>query len=211
MYRNVLVMLVCVGIIGLSTATRGEDMELTPPTKAEVGDPNEVGVIDTDLGKIVIEFFPDIAPLHVANFKKLAKAGFYDGTTFHRVIPEFVIQGGDPNSKDGDPYNDGTGGPPWTVAAEFSETPHDKGILSMARSGGDINSAGSQFFICLSRERTKSLDNQYTVFGRVIEGLEVVEKIGAKKRDPRKDAKNPAVAMNKVTIVKKETNVKVEK
>ncbi|NQT34660.1 peptidylprolyl isomerase [bacterium] len=177
---------------------------LAKPTPEDLGQPDEIAVIETDLGEIVLEFFPDVAPMHVANFKKLAKAGFYDGTTFHRVISGFMIQGGDPNSKDDNPYNDGTGGPPWNIEAEFSETPHDKGILSMARSR-DINSAGSQFFICLSREKTKQLDGQYTVFGKVIKGIEVVEKIGAMNRDPRKDAKNPAVMMKKVTIVKKET------
>ena len=175
--------------------------ELTPPTKDEVGDPTELAVISTDLGDIIVKFYPDVAPLHVANFKKLARAGFYDGTTFHRVIPGFVIQGGDPNSKDDNPYNDGTGGPPWNLKAEFNDIKHDKGILSMARSQ-DPNSAGSQFFICLARERTSNLDHQYTVFGEVVKGLDVVDKIGAQRRDPRKDAQKTAVGMKSVRVAK---------
>jgi len=174
--------------------------QLTPPTAAEAGSPDEVGVIDTDYGRIVVEFFTDLAPIHVANMKKLARSGFYDGTTFHRVVPGFVIQGGDPNSKDDDPRNDGLGGPPWHVQAEFNDRPHVKGTLSMARSQ-DPNSAGSQFFICL--DRTKNLDNQYTNFGKVISGIEVVEDIGKESRDPRTDANKPAVKIRSIRIVKR--------
>jgi len=175
--------------------------KLTPPTLDDVGNPDELAVISTEYGDIVVKFYPDVAPMHVANFKKLARAGFYDGTKFHRVIPGFVIQGGDPNSKDDDPYNDGTGGPGWNIKAEFNQIKHAKGILSMARSR-DPNSAGSQFFICLSREKTKNLDNQYTVFGETVKGIEIVEKIGSIARDPRKNAKDPAVEMKSVRIVK---------
>ena len=178
------------------------EMKLTPPTLDEVGDPDEVAVLETSKGKIVFEFYPDLAPLHVANFKKLANAGFYNGTTFHRVLTGFVIQGGDPNSKDDNPYNDGTGGPPYKVKAEFSDYKHVHGTLSMARSGSP-NSAGSQFFICLGR--TAHLDGKYTVFGQVIEGLDIVDKIGAVRRDPSNaaDRELPAVVMNKVYIIKK--------
>jgi len=175
--------------------------KLTPPTLDDVGSPDELAVISTEYGEIVLKFYPDVAPMHVANFKKLARAGFYDGTKFHRVIPGFVIQGGDPNSLDDDPYNDGTGGPGWCIEAEFNQIKHDKGILSMARSR-DPNSAGSQFFICLSREKTRNLDNQYTVFGETVKGIEVVEKIGSIARDPQKNAKDPAVEMKSVKIVK---------
>lgn len=178
------------------------EISMAPPTKDEVGDPDEVAVIETAKGDIVVEFFPDLAPVHVANFKKLAREEFYDGTTFHRVIPSFVIQGGDPNSKDDNPHNDGTGGPPWNLPAEFNDYKHDLGVLSMARSR-DPNSAGSQFFICLSRERTKQLDKQYTVFGKVIKGIEAVEKIGNIPRDPRRDAEKPAVVMRRVRIEKR--------
>lgn len=126
------------------------------------------------LGEIVLEFYPDKAPNHVRNFKYLADTGYYDGTKFHRVIKGFMIQGGDPNSKDADPANDGQGGPGWTLNQEFNPTPHVKGILSMARTN-DPNSAGSQFFICHGDPR--NLDNQYTVFGNTIKGLDVVDKI----------------------------------
>jgi len=135
-----------------------------------------VGVMNTELGEIVIEFYPDVAPNHVANWKKLARDGFFDGTTFHRVAPGFVIQGGDPNSRDIDPYNDGLGGPGWFVDQEFNDVPHERGIVSMAR-GEAINSAGSQFFICL--DDLPRLDGLYTVFGRVIEGMDTVDAIVA--------------------------------
>lgn len=173
---------------------------LTPPALSDLGDTTELAVITTPLGEIWIEFFPSKAPLHVANFKKLARVGFYDGTTFHRVVPGFVIQGGDPNTKDTNPHNDGMGGPPWTLPAEFNDIPHQKGIVSMARSQ-DPNSAGSQFFICLGR--AAHLDGKYTVFGRVIRGLEVVERIGQSKRDPMnpRDRTLPAVVMTSVRIV----------
>ncbi len=179
-----------------------DQTKYAPPTIDEVGDPMEVAVIETDLGNIIVEFYPDIAPLHVANFKKLAKAGFYDGTTFHRVLPGFVIQGGCPNTKNSNPNDDGMGGPGYKVKAEFNEHLHEKGILSMARSG-DPNSAGSQFFICLGR--VQHLDNKYTVFGNVLKGIETVDKIAAMRRDPSKshDRTLPAVVMKKVYVAKK--------
>jgi cyclophilin family peptidyl-prolyl cis-trans isomerase len=139
---------------------------------------NEVAVMTTNLGTMVIEFFPDKAPVHCAAFKRLVNAGFYNCTKFHRLIKDFVVQGGDILSRDADPQNDGTGNPGYTLPAEFNDVPHDKGILSMARTP-DPNSAGSQFFICLSRQRTAFLDGQYTVFGRVIQGMEVLDKINA--------------------------------
>ncbi len=139
---------------------------------------NEVAVMKTNLGTMVVEFFPDKAPVHCAAFKRLVNAGFYNCTKFHRLVKDFVVQGGDILSRDGDPSNDGTGNPGYTLPAEFNDVPHDRGILSMARTP-DPNSAGSQFFICLTRARTAPLDGQYTVFGRVIEGLEVLDKINA--------------------------------
>jgi len=179
-----------------------DQTKYAPPTLDDVGDPNEVVVIETELGNIVVEFYPDLAPLHVANFKKLARAGFYDGTTFHRVLPGFVIQGGCPNTKNSNPNDDGMGGPGYKVKAEFNEHLHEKGILSMARSG-DPNSAGSQFFICLGR--VQHLDNKYTVFGNVLKGIETVDKIAAMRRDPSKshDRTLPAVVMKKVYVAKK--------
>ena len=142
----------------------------------------EVAVITTQYGDIVIKFFPEQALNHVKNFKKLASLGFYNGCTFHRVIPGFMIQGGDPNSKDGDRSNDGTGSPGYTIDAEFNNIHHDRGIVSMARSQ-DPNSAGSQFFIVVKDSRF--LDKKYTVFGEVIEGMEVADKIVSQPRDQR--------------------------
>ncbi len=163
---------------------------------------SEVAVIDTIYGKIVLGFFPNAAPNHVANFKKLAKQGFYDGTQFHRVISGFMIQGGDPNSKDSDPSNDGTGNAGYQVKAEFNKISHDKGILSMARGAYSVDSASCQWFIMLAD--TPRLDGQYTVFGEVLEGIDVVEKIGKVKTDSR-DHPVPPVIMKKVTIEKRAT------
>ena len=121
-------------------------------------------VLETKFGEITLKFFPDVAPNHVNSFIELANEGFFDGTTFHRVVPGFVIQGGDPNSKSDDRSKHGTGGPGYTLKAEFSKLPHKRGTLSMARAA-DPNSAGSQFFICVAD--ANFLDNQYTVFGEV--------------------------------------------
>ena len=126
---------------------------------------SDIIIFKTSFGDFEARFFSDKAPLHCLNFKKLANCGFYDGTKFHRVIPNFMIQGGDILSRDGDSSNDGTGGPGWTVDAEFSDTKHVRGTLSMARSR-DVNSAGSQFFICVSPQ--PHLDGQYTVFGEIL-------------------------------------------
>ena len=156
----------------------------------------KVAVISTKFGDMVVEFFPDVAPKHVENFQILAEEGYYNGTTFHRVIPGFMIQGGDPNSKDLDRMNDGTGGragkffgigkendpESWTVPAEFNDTPHQRGTLSMARSQ-NIDSGSSQFFIC--HDNAPFLDGQYTVFGKLISGIEVVDEIVNSERDPR--------------------------
>jgi peptidyl-prolyl cis-trans isomerase B (cyclophilin B) len=132
------------------------------------------------LGEIVLKFFPDVAPGHVKNFTDLAKKGFYNGTTFHRVIPGFMIQGGDPNSKNPDRSMHGMGGPGHKVKAEFNSKPHKRGIVSMARSN-DPDSAGSQFFICVAD--ANFLDWQYTVFAEVVTGMEVADKVVSMKRD----------------------------
>jgi peptidyl-prolyl cis-trans isomerase B (cyclophilin B) len=134
------------------------------------------------IGDIVLRFFPDVAPGHVGNFVKLSKEGFYNGTTFHRVIPGFMIQGGDPNSKNPDRSMHGMGGPGYKVKAEFNSKPHKRGIVSMARAN-DPDSAGSQFFICVAD--ANFLDWQYTVFGEVVSGMDVVDKVVAMKRDGR--------------------------
>lgn len=135
----------------------------------------EYAVISTTYGDIVIELWPDVAPNTVNNFKSLAKRGFYDGTCFHRIVKGFIVQGGDPLTKDPDKEHLwGTGGPGYHLKAEFHDRPHLRGVISMAR-GEDPDSAGSQFFICLSDARF--LDGQYTAFGRVVKGMEVVDRI----------------------------------
>ena len=140
-------------------------------------------VISTKFGDITLKFFADKAPNHVKNFVSLAKSGFYDGTIFHRVIPGFMIQGGDPNTKDkSDTSKYGTGGPGQSVKAEFNDIPHSRGILSMARSRNP-DSAGSQFFIVV--KDSNFLDGQYTVFGEVTSGMEVADQIVAQPRDGR--------------------------
>lgn len=189
--------------------------------------PNEVGVIETNYGTIVVEFFTDVAPNHAANFKKLANNGYYNGTWFHRVIPGFMIQGGDILSRDDDPGDDGTGGPGYSIDAEFNRKPHYRGRLSMARSQ-DPNSAGSQFFIVQNPTLTKKqiynaenrvgyefpdsvvqkylevggypgLDNQYTVFGEVITGMDVVDKIANAPTNER-DRPQEKVIMSDVYV-----------
>ena len=143
---------------------------------------NEVAVIKTATGEMVIEFWPDVAPNTVENFKKLAKKGFYDGTAFHRIVKGFMIQGGDPLTKD--PSAEarwGTGDPGYKINAEFNQRPHVRGVISMAR-GGDPNSAGSQFFICLGDQ--PSLNGKYTTFGKLIKGDDVLEKIATTKTAP---------------------------
>ena len=155
-------------------------------------------VIETSKGEIEIEFLPDKAPGHVENFVDLARKGFYDGTTFHRVIPGFMIQGGDPNTRDASAPrgHHGTGGPGYTIDAEFNDTPHKRGVLSMARAA-DPNSAGSQFFICVAD--SAFLDRQYSAFGRVVRGMEVADAIVSLKRDAA-DNPNDRVEM-KVKVI----------
>jgi peptidyl-prolyl cis-trans isomerase B (cyclophilin B) len=153
-------------------------------------------IIETKFGNITLKFFPEVAPGHVKNFIDLAKKGFYDGTTFHRVIPGFMIQGGDPNSKDANKSKHGQGGPGYTIKAEFNDKPHKRGTLSMARAGHP-DSAGSQFFVCV--KDSPFLDKQYTVFGEVESGIEVVDKIVSQPKDGN-DNPNERVEM-KVKIV----------
>ena len=133
---------------------------------------SDIVIMETSFGKVKFKLFPSIAPKHCLNFKKLCNSGFYDKTLFHRLIPNFMIQGGDILTRDADPSNDGTGNPGWTLDAEFNNIKHKKGILSMAR-GLDINSAGSQFFICFSD--ATHLDGKYTAFGELIDGHEVLD------------------------------------
>ena len=156
----------------------------------------EIAVIETKFGKIGVEFFEDKAPGHVKNFKDLARKGFYDGTIFHRVIPGFMIQGGDPNTKSDDRSNHGMGGPGYSIKAEFNDTPHKRGILSMARSQ-DPNSAGSQFYIVV--KDSAFLDGQYTAFGSVLSGMTVADQIVNAPRD-RRDNPNERIEM-KVKVI----------
>jgi len=144
---------------------------------------------DSSMGTMLVELFDDVAPLTVRNFDSLTSIGFYDGTAFHRVIPGFMIQGGDPNSRDKSPDTWGYGDPSQRqIPAEFSELPHLRGTLSMARRGNDINSATSQFFICVAKQ--SQLDGDYTVFGKVLEGMNVVDSI---VRAPRNASDRPLV------------------
>ena len=137
-------------------------------------------IIETKFGNMELRFFPEVAPNHVKNFIDLSTKGFYDGSTFHRVIPGFMIQGGDPNSKNPDRSTHGMGGPGYALKAEFNDKPHKRGRLSMARASHP-DSAGSQFFICVAD--ASFLDKQYTVFGEVASGMEVADKIVAQQRD----------------------------
>jgi len=155
---------------------------------------SEVAVISTNFGDMVVEFYPDIAPMHVESFMALANEEYFNGTTFHRVIPGFMIQGGDPNSRNENRATHGTGGragkffglgneedpSTWLIPQEFSDTPHVKGILSMARTN-DPNSASSQFFVC--HDNANFLDNNYTVFGKVIDGLDIIDEIANVAKD----------------------------
>ncbi len=144
--------------------------------KTSVNTSNEVAVIKTSEGEMVVEFWKDAAPKTIENFKKLARSGFYDGTIFHRIVKGFMIQGGDPTSKDpGKDSRYGMGDPGYKIKAEFNDHSHERAVLSMAR-GPDPDSAGSQFFVCLAP--VQRLDHQYTTFGKLIKGDDVLEKIG---------------------------------
>ena len=161
--------------------------------------PGEQAVLKTSFGEMTVAFWPDVAPKTVENFKKLARDGFYNGTAFHRIIKGFMVQGGCPNTKAGKGGMPGTGGPGYTIKAEFNPKSHVKGVLSMARSSHP-DSAGSQFFIC--HGDAKFLDRQYTAFGELVSGVEVLEKIanvptsGSERSTPVE-----RVALESVTIV----------
>src|SRR3954462_12302964 len=178
-----LTLLCCaLGLAFIAAPVRGEDKEEPKKDTAAMSEQKEVAVIKTSEGEMVAEFWPDVAPKTVENFKKLAKSGFYDGTAFHRVIKGFMIQGGDPLTKDESKQARwGTGDPGYKIDAEFNKKSHTKGVLSMARSA-DPNSAGSQFFIC--HGSPKFLDGQYTAFGKLIKGDDVLEKIATTKTLP---------------------------
>ena len=165
-----IIMLLLVGAAAFAADEKKEE-------KTPMNSSNEVAVIKTNEGEMVVQFWTDAAPKTIENFKKLARQGFYDGTIFHRIVKEFMIQGGDPNSKDPAKENSyGQGGPGYQIKAEFNDHPHDPGVISMARSS-DPDSAGSQFFICLAG--VHRLDHQYTTFGKLIKGDDVLAKIGS--------------------------------
>ena len=165
---------------------------VTPPKAGE-----KVAVIDTNFGRIVFKFRPDLAPKTVANFEKLAGKKFYDGTKFHRVIPNFMIQGGDPNSKGSDRSTYGIGDAGYKIPAEFNNLSHTRGTVSMARSQ-DPDSASCQFFICVGNPT--NLDHQYTGFGQVVKGMDVADKIVNLPRDDRDDPTPDEAIMKTVRI-----------
>ena len=184
--QTTILLAIILTIVGCGTKQKNKDTVMD----------KDIAVITTKFGDIKLEFFDDIAPKHVESFKLHAQNGYYDGTTFHRVIPGFMIQGGDPLTKSEDKSRHGTGGnaakffgigsedseSTWDLPAEFSTTTHARGILSMARSQNP-DSGGSQFFICVAD--ANFLDNQYTVFGKVVSGMEVVDAIVSAPRDAR--------------------------
>src|SRR5579859_4916321 len=198
-------LLICAFSLGLSLClAQADDAKkdaVTAPEKSSDNkkmNANEVAVIKTSEGDMVIEFWPDVAPKTVENFKTLAKKGFYDGTCFHRVIKGFMIQGGDPNSKDLSKEGSwGMGGPGYNIKAEFNDRHHDRGVISMARTQ-DPDSAGSQFFICHGNPRF--LDNQYTAFGKLIKGDDDLEKIGTTPTHPP-DRPNKRMGIESIKIV----------
>ena len=176
-----------------STTTAGKQAESSDKGGTlQKGSDEEVAVIKTKFGDIVLAFYDEDAPKHVANFKKLAREGFYNGCTFHRVIPGFMIQGGDPNSKDSDRANDGLGGPGYTIPAEIKRK-HKRGALAAARQGDQFNpkreSSGSQFYICVGSP--SHLDGAYTVFGETIDGFDVIDEIASQPRDSRDNPTEP--------------------
>jgi cyclophilin family peptidyl-prolyl cis-trans isomerase len=165
---------------------------------------DEVAVLETNYGRIVIEFLPAVAPRHVENFKGLAKTGFYDGTKFHRIVKDKgrvgAIQGGDPNTINGDPTIWGLGQRAQrTVAAEISTLKHERGIVSAARKSDDINSATSQFFICVGAE--PGFDGQYSIFGRVIDGMNVVDSIARAPTEAKSERPVDPVVVNRAYVV----------
>jgi cyclophilin family peptidyl-prolyl cis-trans isomerase len=194
--------------IALLFAFAARAAETDTPTPKETNDMNptiieeDIITLTTDSGIIVIKLDSVNCPKHTENFKKLVKEGFYDGTTFHRVIPGFMIQGGDPNSKNADDRaSHGTGGPGYTLPAEIKNK-HTLGAVAAARLGGSTNpkkdSSGSQFYIVVDEMQCRQLDGDYTVFGQVIEGMDVANKIVAKPRDPRDNPKTPVTMKAKL-------------
>jgi peptidyl-prolyl cis-trans isomerase B (cyclophilin B) len=195
--KNCLSLLIGLALAGVCAQSSTLAADPADSTAAKADDP-EVAVITTSEGTMVIQFWTDAAPKTIANFKKLAKEGFYDGTCFHRVIKGFMIQGGDPNSKDASKEAIwGMGDPGYKIDAEFNDHSHVRGVISMARSS-DPNSAGSQFFIC--HGNPTQLDHHYTTFGKLIKGDDVLEKIATTPTHPQ-DRPNKRMEVISIKIV----------
>ncbi|MBP7460404.1 MAG: peptidylprolyl isomerase [Candidatus Delongbacteria bacterium] len=173
------------GILLCSALACRNQKEQQDPELAGFSKGHELAVIETRFGKIYLDFYKKDAPRHTENFRKLVQEKFFDGTLFHRVVPGFVIQGGDPLSRDEDRGNDGSGGPGYTLAPEIKQL-HRRGSVGAARLSDDVNprrnSSGSQFYICLNP--LPRLDHNYTVFARVVKGMDVVDSVAHLKRDP---------------------------
>lgn len=204
MKRIVFALIAGLAVSALAFARAAEDKPATTKTdskKVTVNSTNEVAVIKTPQGEMVVEFWSDVAPKTVENFKKLAREGFYDGTAFHRVIKGFMIQGGDPLTKDPSMESRwGQGDPGYKIKAEFNNRKHVKGVLSMARSQSP-DSAGSQFFIC--HGDASFLDNKYTAFGKLIKGEAVLDKIADCEKRPGGEGSKPVnrQAVDSIKIV----------
>ena len=195
--------LICaLGIFFAAAASQAEETKTNTPTAPAMSTSNEVAVIKTTEGDMVVEFWTDAAPKTIENFKTLVKKGFYDGTAFHRVIKGFMIQGGDPLTKDASKEDAwGTGDPGYKIKAEFNDHPHKRGVLSMARSNNP-DSAGSQFFIC--HGDPSFLDHQYTTFGKLIKGDDVLEKIATTPTHPQ-DRPDKRVGVISITLVPRDS------
>lgn len=193
------------GLLALSLAGASASAQPSPPTPVNTPTPQttaEVAVIKTSAGEMTLEFWSDVAPNTVENFKKLARQGFYDGTAFHRIIKGFMIQGGDPKTKDATKESEwGTGDPGYKIKAEFNDRKHVRGVISMARAAHP-DSAGCQFFICL--DPAPSLDRQYTAFGKIIKGEDVLLKLGDTPVGPSRGERSKPlqrVALESIKIV----------
>jgi cyclophilin family peptidyl-prolyl cis-trans isomerase len=207
MYKYFLISMIIAGlfmIVACGQQNNGEEMQTQERTPGDPVTGDSLVVIETTKGTIKIELFTEQAPLHAQNFKNLARDGFYDGTTFHRVIPGFVAQGGDPNSRSDDRSLHGRGGPGYTIPAEIG-IDHLRGYIAAARLGDQVNperqSSGSQFYICLTD--LPNLDGAYTVFGRVYEGMDVVDDIARVETDAN-DNPMERVEMKNVTVIPKD-------
>ena len=199
--KNLTLLLMALMALALLTGCGGSGKDAETEESGDNGATETVVTLTTTQGDISLRFFPETSPEHVKNFVTHCKTGLYEGTCFHRVIPGFMIQGGDPNSKDEDPNNDGMGGYSYlgegtNLNAEFNDIPHKRGILSMARSQSP-NSAGSQFFIM--HQDYPSLDGQYTVFGEVVDGIEVVDAIVSTPRN-RRDRPDTPQCIDKIVV-----------